>query len=325
MFKRVLIPLDGSEFAETVLDFLPSVIDPARAELVLLGVAEVRHYTNASYEYAPMRALVDVRADYEVYLLKLQERLVGRGFKVQTQVVDGDAADQIIRTSEDNRCDLIAITTHGRSGILRWTMGSVAERVIHGSTLPVLLVRSSTAKIGSKIEHVLVSLDGSALAEKALPYALSVAKENQAELNLLQVISPADIQYAISRLPTTKELDRAYERRYTLSETYMAHVAHEQVAKVVPFTTKIVLGEPANMIVAATEQGAADLLVICTHGYAGLDLWVHGSVANHVIRHAACPVLVVRGLETVKVEEKAEETKRVELPKGVRVAEPVHA
>lgn len=284
---------------------LPRIIEPGKSWIELVGVLEIGRYAASMSEYGPLRAIAEIRAQYEAYFLKMRQSLQEKGYLVNTAIVEGDAADQIICSAESCEADLIAMTTHGRSGIARWTLGSIADRVLHNTALPVLLVRSQTEDRHEQIETILVPLDGSALAEKALPYAQRLAKEHHAKIRLLQAVSPSDVEYAITRLPTQGETERALQRRFTLSDTYLGHVAAELRGSGIQVETDVLLGDPARCIVEESERYTVDLIVISTHGRTGFSRWVNGSVANHVIRSASMPLLVVRGLTDEKRTEQA--------------------
>ena len=311
MFKRVLIPLDGSQFAEKVLEELPRVIEPGKSWIELVGVLEVSRYVASVSEYGPLQVMADVRAQYEAYFLKMRQLLQDRGYWVNTAIVEGDAAEEIINSANVSEADLIAMTTHGRSGIARWTLGSIADRVIQNTVLPVLLVRSQTTTRRDEIKTILVPLDGSALSEKALPYARMLAREHQATIRLLQAVSPSDVEYAVTRMPTQSETDRALQRRFLLSDGYLDHVAAELRGNAIKVQTDVVLGDPARCIVEEAEKHTADIVVISTHGRTGFSRWVHGSVANHVIRSVPVPVLVVRGITDEDEIEKVDGAERV--------------
>lgn len=296
MFKRVLIPLDGSQFAEKVLLELPRFIEPGKSWVELVGVLEIGRYAPAMAEYGPLRALAELRSQYESYFEQTRQTLQEKGYLVNTAIVEGDAAEAIINSANLCDADLIAMTTHGRSGIARWTLGSIADRVIHNTSLPVLLIHSQGKALNQDVQRILVPLDGSAFAEMALPYARSLAKEHHATMHLLQAVSPSDVEYAITRLPTQSETDRAMQRRFTLADTYLGHIAADLRHSGIQVETEVLFGDPARNIEESADKHAVDLVVISTHGRTGLGRWVHGSVANHVICNTRVPLLVVRAL-----------------------------
>lgn len=296
MFKRVLIPLDGSQFAEKVLLELPRFIEPGKSWVELVGVLEIGRYAPAMAEYGPLRALAELRTQYESYFEQTRQTLQEKGYLVNTAIVEGDAAEAIINSANLCDADLIAMTTHGRSGIARWTLGSIADRVIHNTSLPVLLIHSQAKARNLDVQRILVPLDGSAFAEMALPYARSLAKEHHAKMHLLQAVSPSDVEYAITRLPTQSETERAMQRRFALADTYLEHIAADLRHSGIQVETEVLFGDPARNIEESADKHAVDLVVISTHGRTGLGRWVHGSVANHVICNTRVPLLVVRAL-----------------------------
>lgn len=304
MFKRVMVPMDRSEFAEKVLTHLPRFIDPAKTQLLLLGVLETMRYAATSFEYAPT-LVNEMRTSYELYLQAMQQQLQKGGYQASARLTEGDAAEQILEIAEHTSVDLIAMATHGRSGVARWALGSVTERVIQGSTLPVLLVRGQTNIPHSKIERILVPLDGSALAEKALTNAQLLAKETGAELWLFQTIAAADVAYDLTSLPSQQQLERAYERSFANAEAYLSSVALQARTAGVACQTTVLRGDPAQLICDVANESKIDVVVICTHGRTGFNRWMYGSVANQVIRGADCPVLVVRGTQPVESKEPA--------------------
>lgn len=327
MFKRVLIPLDGSQFAEKVLTELPRFIEPNKSWIELIGVLEIGRYATSMSEYGPLRELAEIRAQYESYFLKMRQSLQEKGYLVNTAIVEGDAAEEIINSASACSADAIAMTTHGRSGIARWTLGSVADRVIHNTTLPVLLVHSQTESSRQEIKTILVPLDGSKLSEQALPYARALAKEHHATIRLLQAVSPSDVEYAITRLPTQSETENAIQRRFSLSDTYLGHVASQLRGNGVNVETEVLLGDPSRCILETVKTHNVDVVVISTHGRTGFSRWVYGSVANHVIRTVSVPTLVVRGIveeEAVKVPAVDEQTSpRIDVGLKNTIAQPI--
>ncbi|CAN5814689.1 universal stress protein [soil metagenome] len=304
MFKRVLVPIDRSEFAETVLAHLPRFINPAHTEIVLLGVVETLRYAATAFEYAPI-LLNDLYASYEVHLQTIQQQLSKAGYRVSTRLVEGDATEQILEVAAHTYVDLIAMATHGRGGVARWALGSIAERVIQNSTLPVLLVRKQTDMPHSKIERILVPLDGSMLAEKALSSAQKVAKENGAELLLFQTILSLDTRDEFVQNISSQQLEDADAQAFTNAEAYLNGVALRMRGEGMACQIAVLRGDPARLICDVANESKIDVVVICTHGRTGFNRWVYGSVANQVIRGVDCPVLVVRGVEPVENKEPA--------------------
>lgn len=136
-FKKILIPLDGSECAENVLPVVEKLATELKAELVLLRVALAITFPG----WDPTEAQLRVVREAEEYLRMVEERLRTKGFKVESHVRYGEDAEEILEHAAQKEIDLIAMTTHGRSGVKRFLLGSVAEKVLRHSPKPIFLVR----------------------------------------------------------------------------------------------------------------------------------------------------------------------------------------
>ena len=138
MFKKILVPLDGFPLAESILPQVAALARQHSAELVVLRVARAHNFPWAD----PTEAQVEVLREAEKYLGELEQRLKGQGLRVSSVVRYGDAAEEILDHTNLSGVDLIAMSTHGRTGVSRWVLGSVAEKVLRHSTHPLLLVRA---------------------------------------------------------------------------------------------------------------------------------------------------------------------------------------
>jgi nucleotide-binding universal stress UspA family protein len=138
-YKKILVPLDGSDVAETILPEIEKVAAALKASISLLRVIYVRpiQYEDMTKFYAA------ANRDAEEYLRGIEEHLKAKGFKVESHVRQGNDAEEILDFCEQSDIDLIAMSTHGRSGVKRWLLGSVAEKVMRHTTKPILLARSA--------------------------------------------------------------------------------------------------------------------------------------------------------------------------------------
>jgi nucleotide-binding universal stress UspA family protein len=151
MFERVIVPLDGSRVGEAalpVIDQLVSKLAPgAKVEVILIGVITLlRHWVVVGEASAPVsyteEELKIIKDRVGNYLEKTGDILKTKGVMVKTIVVSGNAADEILKAADQNNADLIAMSTHGRSGLRRLAFGSITDKVMHGSRIPVLMVRA---------------------------------------------------------------------------------------------------------------------------------------------------------------------------------------
>ena len=190
----------------------------------------------------------------------------------------GAPAEHIVQQAGDGPDTLILMSTHGRSGVGRWALGSVAEKVLHAANCPLMLVRAhSETPIAPEaaVKNIVVTTDGSALAESILPHAVGLSKALGSRIKLLRV-TPEDRADADER----DHLLRIAER-----------LNGEGVADV---TVEVLNGDPATAIVDYIDRSPTCLVAMTTHGRSGLGRWTLGSVTDRVVRHAAAPVLVLR-------------------------------
>ncbi|MBI4640048.1 MAG: universal stress protein [Candidatus Tectomicrobia bacterium] len=141
MYKRILVPLDGSELAEAILPQVEELAQALQGEIFLVRVVFVSIHSYPGLDLTQLQ--LSVINEAESYLEKVAQRLTQKGLKVDTSVRYGDTAEEILEHIHDRGIDLIAMSTHGRSGIKRWMLGSVAEKVLRAASVPLLLIRAS--------------------------------------------------------------------------------------------------------------------------------------------------------------------------------------
>lgn len=302
MYKHMLVPLDGSELAEVVFPYageiaaslkleqltLLQVIPPEEENLVALhkGYIERAAETVSSL----CRDLQRTRGA-EVCVEKIQSRGV---------LATGHPAEEILRYVEDNDVDLILMATHGRTGIQRWTMGSIADKVLRASNVPVWLIRpglpQDIVRDHLPTRKILVPLDGSELAASVLPHAEAVAKQSDAgliEIVLLSVCDPTlpATYYAPATPVNWDEQVKGWKRK---DEQYLAKIEKQLRSSGLNVRSKVLIGRPAETIVEYASENRVSLIVMSTHGRSGPGRWVFGSVAGKVLHEVTTPILLVR-------------------------------
>lgn len=262
MFERILIPLDGSPLAETILEDVARILHRRDAEVLLLRAVG----------YPVGRAGdPEALAEAQAYARRMEERLAGQGARARGLVEIGSPAESILAAARREGADMIAMTTHGRSGLARWVFGSVAEKVIRASNVPVLVSRSfkgGRRRSGElAIRSILVPIDESELSLQVIPAAAELAKLFDSRVVIVNILELTPVR-----------------------------VAEDAARRFVGFgldpEIRILEGDPAHTILDAARE--TDLIAMCTHGRSGLSRWTLGSVTEKVLRHAEEPVLVVR-------------------------------
>ncbi|MEW6281640.1 MAG: universal stress protein [Candidatus Eremiobacterota bacterium] len=272
--SHILVPIDGSGFSHAALPHAVRMARVYAAELVLVGVCEPAH-----------------DGSLPEHLHRVRESIEQLGISSRVEAASGVPAEEIVRLAEETRADLIVISSHGHrgggarpplSGSVVWPLGSVTSRVMRLATCPVMVARPGQIAAGhaapDTLARILLPLDGSPFAERALPPAAFLAGKDRARLNLLRVVD------------SIGQSDRWAEHLTQACGRYLEQQAaalQERGLEVVP---RVEVGDPAEKIL----EVPTDLIVMATHGHSGLTRVILGSVAERVVQHARCPVLLIR-------------------------------
>ena len=193
MYKRILVPLDGSKLAEQVLPHARRLATAFGLDLDLLSTFGPSHiYSGPNPSSYPHQVEDNFRAQSMDYLHSIKSSMVSLGVPVSCTVRLGEPASWIVSEAERDPNTLIAMSTHGRSGMTRWVLGSVADKVVHATTVPILLLRSQdegTPTKESGLTSVIVPLDGSSLAEQVLPHVVALSSALRISVTLVVVSS----------------------------------------------------------------------------------------------------------------------------------------
>jgi nucleotide-binding universal stress UspA family protein len=297
VFTRLLIPLDGSKTAEQVMPWARRFADSFQLPVELLAVVDVGTLLTSVERARRFDKLVEQESrESKAYFERISGRFVGS--RVRRTVEQGSAAELIIDKAAADKSTLIAMTTHGRSGLNRWLLGSVAEKVLRATTNPLLLVRiTHDGKVEGEaaLKSIVVPLDGSELAETVLPTVTKIAKRLGLEVFLFRAYgnpySPfvsGGGHYAVNVNELLADV-RDEARKYL--EEKMAQLRKHGVAEISYLLQE---GDAADEIVSVARNTPESLIVMCSHGRSGTKRWVLGSVTETVVRHSISPVLVVR-------------------------------
>ncbi len=295
MFKKILVPLDGSKIAEAVIPFAREIADRSSAEILFVTAVQHVGVWDAALSLQVLKRESEIAADY---LATVERDVAVEGQKVTTQVLDGDAAEAVLAAADEAVADLIAISTHGRSGVSRWLFGSVATRILEHAGVPLLVLRPKEGEDrgapGPVVKKILVPLDGSEVAKSVLPVVEEFAKTMGASLVLYHSVAPLSA-YPGFESAGAAALGDAVEETQRQAREILARASEEVNSHGVEATTVVSLGTAVDGVLSAADELDVDLIAIATHGRSGLGRAVLGSVADGVIRRSAVvPCLVVR-------------------------------
>jgi nucleotide-binding universal stress UspA family protein len=254
----------------------------------------------ASRDIPVEQVKADMQAYSQEYLEKVATSFRGPGMRVLAKVLEGAAASCIVDVGSREPGALIAMSTHGRSGVARWAFGSVTDKVIHTTINPLLIVRSSDKPPSEEeiaIKSIIVPLDGSELAEQILPHVADLAKTLDLGVNLLRVTPSAGDYYRFMDYPLPKYDDLAEQMDAEAMEYLKSQGQRLRSQGIFQVEERLSHGSPAIAVTDFARETPNSLVAMTTHGRSGVGRWILGSVADRVIRHSGGPVLVIRPTE----------------------------
>jgi nucleotide-binding universal stress UspA family protein len=280
----ILVALDGSESAERVLRPAQAVANALRTHLVLISVLEDQSGVAPTMEVELERL---GRQYFESYLEGVRERVNRPETKAVVRV--GDAADEILACAAESKAGVIAIASHGRSGINRWMYGSTASALTQRSSVPLLVVGPHADwKAPQGIPHVMVPLDGSSLAGEVLGVAEQFTESAAPRLSLVRIVP-----WAIEAYPYTLPAAYVPELDKELEQGAMEYMNRQKKLVGGEVRTHLIRGGgTADQLMEFVERENVDLVVMSTHGRTGVTRAALGSTADRMLQ-ATAPILLV--------------------------------
>jgi nucleotide-binding universal stress UspA family protein len=285
---KALIPLDGTKLSESAYELLPLLKTLGVEEIRLVSVWESaweETETGKKQEFG--EATEKGRAYLDAYLRQQADKVAQAGLKVEHEVRVGRASDEVLEACDG--IDLVLIATHGRTGVARWWLGSVADIVIREAGCPVLVIGPNVSgALTPQVKRILLPLDGSAEAEEALPVATWIAGLTGAELDVVRCLSLTPVAYDPGMGVYSADLIDSMEDAV---RSYLADVNQRLAGK--KATTSMLIGSPGEMLYQHLEERSAELVVMTSHGRSGVRRAALGSVTDRLL-HGPAPVLVIR-------------------------------
>jgi nucleotide-binding universal stress UspA family protein len=297
VFQKILVPLDGSKLAEVALPYAEELAGRLGSEIILIYINESSDAPDEHMHKFYLEKIAEtVKEAAELYDEKSSKR---QEIQVKSAIVTGNPAKKIVEYADKEGIGLIVMSTHGRSGITRWTLGSVANKVVQAAKQPMALIRAkgnrSEMRAKGILKKILVPLDGSKEGEIVIPYIVEFAQRLKAEVTLLQVVEisyPAVTDLGYSYIAYTEKQmasDKAFAQNYI--DKVVALLKEKGVTATSEVRLKI--GNAAEEIINAADETHSDLVVMATHGRSGIGRWVLGSVAERVLHQGNTPLILV--------------------------------
>jgi len=308
MYRKILVPLDGSTFAEHALPLALALARRGHAALHLVTVSTPLTQAYIEGVYVGSADLeAEVNARYQNYLNTIAERLHEHtDVPISSEVITGEVAATLCEIAGSGKVDLVVMATHGRSPLGRFWLGSIADDMVRHVSLPLLLVRPGEEEVRMEEEpdlsRVVVSLDGTDGAEQILEPAVALAELiPQTEIVLFRAVRrvvPDDVVPELMEPEPRNlrnEVERLQEELLREADEYLTSIAHPLQTRGLNVRTHVVAEDPPALAILNEAEGEhAGLIALETHGRGGLARLFFGSIADKVVRGAHVPVLIHR-------------------------------
>lgn len=288
LFKKILCPVDFSDYSEIALRYAVTMARENAARLVICHAIPQMHlamlYADAQY-FSSMEEVL--RRKGEDLVEEFAAARVPPDVEFNTEVLTGNPSEEILNLGHEENADLIVLGTHGQSGFDRFIVGSVTNKILHRSEIPVLVVTKPQRNFLEEdafkpvsIERMLCPIDFEMNNSSMVPLALSIARAYQSEIDFFHVVHKADgiswpdqETYCLEKL---RELVKPEKEEWCTAGFLLKH------------------GNPAEEILKVVEQNSVELVVMGHHGRGPVEEFFLGSVTRKVVTQSSCPVLVVR-------------------------------
>jgi len=294
MYDKILVPLDGSALAEVSLPYAEEIAARLGSQITLIYLS--RSEKDPSYHMHKMyldKILDSTTNEINKLLKKPSEKT-----KIESAVLVGHAAEEIVKYADKEDMGLIVIATHGRSGIKQWAMGSVATRIITATRRPIMLIRAKEASpdIRNKgaINKILLPLDGSKESESILPHVQEIALDFKSEVVLFQTISLAYPTYTADAFAYVTYSDQQMDAMKASALDYLERIGSTLREKGIEVKSDVRFGSAADEITNYADEINTDFIAMTTHGRSGIGRWLFGSTTVRVMKGGNANLLLVR-------------------------------
>jgi len=291
--KKILVPVDFSEYSKKALEYAFLWGDEFGADITLLHVNTVFHAQHKLPEFADTFLKIADAVEQKIHLWMKKHHRKYRSGQLDIEIVQGaSAAKEILKYIANHSFDLVVMGTHGRTGSKHILLGSVAEKVSRLSPVPVLTVHRDAKAL--EVKNILVPIDLDDYAKKTVDQALALANIFDARIHLLHVIEriiPDSLNLTKTDMRKFFELDPDAKKHAT---ELMLDLVGDDIRPGMHLQL-VEIGDPQTEIIRYADKNKIDLIMMATRGFSKFDyFWSWGSISEKVVRHANCPVLVIR-------------------------------
>jgi len=306
MFNHILVPLDGSSLAECVIPHVLSLSSVLDARVTLLHVMERPRDTGPLGPVDPLKWHLK-KNEVAAYLERIMFIFNESGVEIKFEIQDGPPAECIINFANSENVDLIVLSTHGSSGLSKWNVSSVVQKIILRANKSTLLVRAYEKPISGfaahQYRHFFIGLDCSARAELVLPVAIRLASHYNSNITLGTVVRKPEM---VSHFPMSDSdaniLEKIVQRNESAASHYLEQL-YEQISKTgVNLKTRLQISKnPISALHNMVESESTDMVMLVAHGHSGEGRWPYGSVATSFIAYGTTSLLIMQDLSQEEI------------------------
>jgi nucleotide-binding universal stress UspA family protein len=285
MYDHILFPTDGSEPADSALDYALQIAAEHEATVHVLNVVDTSQVSRSGMQGDVSAALEQEGTEI---VNETAQRARERGISVVSEVIHGDPYEAIVEYSTQSAVELIVMPTHGRRGLQRFLLGSVTERVINTADIPVIAVNPGTRPHTYPCQDLLVPTDGSRGSELALSEGVALANATDATLHILHVVETGSLG------PDARSLVKDEELTTRADEIIADAIETAAAATVDTVESEIEFGIPSKEIRSYIDTHEIDFAILGTHGTTDFSRYMMGGVSSKIVRTSPVPVMWVR-------------------------------
>jgi nucleotide-binding universal stress UspA family protein len=314
MFNPILVPLDGSPLAECVLPHVRAISQVFDAKIILLQVMD-KNRADVSTQFIDLLNWQINKTEAMLYLKRIDDQLRNSALQTKINVLEGLAAESIIEFARSQQMKLIILSSHGQSGLRKWGISSITQKIIFSAPTSVLIIRAPQP-MEQSYRRILVPLDGSWRAENVLPIVTLLARFHKSQIQIVHVVKTPEMARHLP--PVQEDIDlsnRIVERNQEEALHYLDQLQlHSPLVGINVKTHLIVSDNVTRAIHELADREHIDLVVLSAHGYSGNNQWPYGNMVNNFILFGKVPLLIVQDLPVKPVQEEMSQV-------GIRVRE----
>jgi nucleotide-binding universal stress UspA family protein len=286
MFEKILVPLDTSRMAAQALPFAAQLAGAFSSEINIINICEEQKTSETGF----CQSYVDEQAE------ELKKESKGQTFRIKTIVMSGSPAHKILDYVHSQNVDLIMMSSHGRSGVVLWPLGSTADKILRRTSAPLLVFKVKETQGGEVpvglFERILVALDGSELAASVIPYVAAISEKLNSEVILLRIVETERQMHTLGRIDSVPYIEKELESEKKRVMEYLEQ-ERQKFSSPEKVKTMVKTGNVAQEIIICAKQLNVGLIALSSHAHSSLESWVIGSVTNKILHAGNKSILFV--------------------------------